>query len=240
MSRGELHGERFGERPHRLLHRSADDRDVDVKPLRAARLDERFHLQRCECVADDTRRLAYLIEGRALPGVEIEVDIVGTIDIVTPCVPLIEVDAPQVDQPEQRGHVVDDREIDDVAGLVLDGARANPGGTRHRRPLHEEEFARGTVRITLHHHRAVPDVRKQDSRNVRVILDQRAFRNAPLRPEGLLQVREAHLAPRDHQLRVVYVGRNLYSRRFRHWISTRRFQPRRARRTRRTIGSLSS
>ncbi len=185
-----------------------------MKPLRAAGLDERFHLQRRECVTDDNRRLAYLIEGCARPRVKIEVDIVGTIDIVTPCVPLIEIDAPQVDQPEQRGHVVDDREIDDVAGLVFDGARANPGWPRHRRAFHEEEFASGTVRIALHHHCAVADVRKENGRNVGVVLDQRALRNAPLRPEGFPQVRQTHLAPGDHQLRVVDVGGNLYARRF--------------------------
>ena len=61
----QLHGQRLRERPHGFLHRPADDRHVDVQALRAARLDERLHLQLLERIADDQRGFAHLIERRA-------------------------------------------------------------------------------------------------------------------------------------------------------------------------------
>ena len=62
------------------------------------------------------------------------------------------------------------------------------------RPLHEEELAGGAVRVALHDHRAVADVRQQQRRDVGVVLDQVALRDAELRPEQLVEVREMHLS----------------------------------------------
>ena len=63
---------------------------------------------------DDERRLEDLSERRALAGIEIEVHVVGPVHVVTARVPLIQVDATQVDDPQQRRQVVDDRKVDDV------------------------------------------------------------------------------------------------------------------------------
>ena len=54
--------------------------------------------------------------------------IVRTIDVVALRVPLVQVDASEVDHPQQRRRIVDDGKVDDVARVVLDGARANPVG----------------------------------------------------------------------------------------------------------------
>ena len=138
--------------------------------------------------------------------------VVGTIDVVALRVPLVQVDAPEIHHPQQRRHVVDDRKVDDVAVAVIDGAGADPFGTRRRRALHEEERPRGAVRIALHHHRAVADVRKQHGRNIGVVLDQAAFRDAALRPERLAQVRQANVLARDGERRVIDVGRAIVRR----------------------------
>ena len=82
-----------------------------------------------ERVAHDQRALAHLIERRALAGIEIEVHVVRSIHVVAPRVPLVEIDAAEIDDPHQRRHVVDDRKVDDVARVVVD-----PAGTDPRRP----------------------------------------------------------------------------------------------------------
>ena len=97
-------------------------------------------------------------------------EVVGTIHVVAAGVPRVEVDAAQVDHPQQACQVLDDREIDDVPRGVLDGACANPRGARGGRALHEEKFTRRAARVPLHHHRSILEVRQQVRRDVSVIL----------------------------------------------------------------------
>ena len=70
---------------------------------------------------------------------------------------------------------------------------SNPGRPRRRRALHEEELAGGAVRIALHHHRAVAEVRQQHVGHVGVVLEQIALGEAELRPEDLAEVGEPDL-----------------------------------------------
>ena len=46
----------------------------------------------------------------AVAGIEIEVEVVGPIDVVAGRVPLIEVDAAEIDHPHQRRTILDHRE----------------------------------------------------------------------------------------------------------------------------------
>src|SRR5690242_3414582 len=73
---------------------------------------------------------------------------------------------------------------------MLDLTNLNPLRPRRRRAFHEEEFTRRAVRITLHHHRAIEDVRQQHWRDVDVVLNQVSLRNAELRPEEFAEIRE--------------------------------------------------
>ena len=67
------------------------------------------------------------------------------------------------------------------------------------RALHVEELPGGPVGIPLHHLRAVAHVRDQERRDVGVVLEQVALRDAELGPERLAQVREGDvLAVRMH------------------------------------------
>ena len=127
--------------------------------------------------------------------------VVGPIDVVAARVPLVQVDAPEVDDPQQRRHVLDHREVDDVARAVIDRADLDPVGPRRRRALHEEELAGGAVRVALHDHRAIADVRQQHVGDVGVVLEQIALGEPELRPEQLAQVREADLLAVDGQRR---------------------------------------
>jgi len=119
--------------------------------------------------------------------------------IVTPRVPRVQVDASQIDEPQQRCEILDDRKCDDVARAVRDRARLDPWRTRLRGPLHEKALARSTVGIALHHHRAVGEMRQQHGRHGRVVLQQVTFGDAALGPEGLAQVGQSNVAATDVQ-----------------------------------------
>jgi hypothetical protein len=73
---------------------------------------------------------------------------------------------------------------------VLDGACADPRGPRIRRALHEEEIAASSVRITLHHHGAVLEVRQQIGRKITVVLQQVALGYSEVGPKDLSQICE--------------------------------------------------
>ncbi len=89
--------------------------------------------------------------------------VVGPIRIVTACVPRVQIDRAQIDQPQERGQIVDDRELDDIAGSMRDGADLDPIRPMLGRSFHEEELAIDAVRVSLHHHRPLLKVRQQRS-----------------------------------------------------------------------------
>ena len=82
-----------------------------------------------------------------------------------------------------------------LPGAVVDRAGPDPGRPRRRRALHEEELAGGAVRIALHHHRAIAEVRQQHGGDVGVVLEQVALGEPELRPEELAEVGEPDLLP---------------------------------------------
>jgi hypothetical protein len=125
------------------------------------------------------------------------VKVIRPIDVVATRVPLVQIDAAQVDDPEQGGEVVHDGEVDDVAGGVLDRAGLDPLRPGSRRPLHEEEVAGGALRVALHHHRAAGEVGKQHGRNLEVVAEEIALGKPKLWPEGLLQIGQPHHAAAD-------------------------------------------
>ena len=134
--------------------------------------------------------------------------VVGPVDVIAPRVPLVQVDAAEIDHPQQRGEVLDHGEVDDVAGCVLDGARIDPGRTRRGRALHEEELAAGPVGIALHHHRPIAQVRQERGSDVGVVLEEIALGQAELGPEDLAQVGELHLPPVDGEEDLLDVARD--------------------------------
>src|SRR5439155_27384879 len=77
------------------------------------------------------------------------------------------------------------------------------------RALHEEELAARAVRVTLHHHGTIADVREEQGRDVRVVLEEVAFGEPELRPEQLAQVREPDLAVAELEDGVIAVAWNV-------------------------------
>jgi hypothetical protein len=58
------------------------------------------------------------------------------------------------------------------------------------------------MRVPLHDHRPVPDVRQQDRGDVGVVLNQVALGDAELGPERLVEIGERNVTPLHLQLRV--------------------------------------
>jgi len=73
---------------------------------------------------------------------------------------------------------------------------------------HEEELTRRAVGVALHDHRAVFEMRKERGSNVRVVLEEVPFGQAELRPEQLLQVRQANGTAGEEELDVFGVRWN--------------------------------
>ncbi len=198
MSRGcaaaHSRGDRLGELPDLVLRRPAYDRHVHVQTARAGGLHVARHADRGECFVENEGGLAHGLEGHVGTRVEVEVQVVGSIGIVGTRVPLVQIDAPEVDDPQQRRQVLDHRELDHLARAVRDPAGGEPWRPRCRRLLHEEERAFGAVRIALHDHGAIADVRQQHRRDAQVVADEVALGEAERGPERLGQVGEGGLA----------------------------------------------
>ena len=78
-------------------------------------------------------RFEHLIERGVRNGVKVEVQIIRPVHVVTLRVPLIQIDASQVNDPEQAGEIIDNREVDDVSRSVLNRADVHPIGLARRR-----------------------------------------------------------------------------------------------------------
>src|SRR5260221_7739377 len=120
--------------------------------------------------------------------------IVRSIDVVTARVPLIQIDATEIDYPQQRRQILNDRKVNDVSRAMRDRTYFNPGRPRLRRALHKKEFARGPVGITLHHHRAILKMWQQDARDIRVILQQISLGYFQLGQEDVIQIGQLDLS----------------------------------------------
>src|SRR5439155_9400461 len=82
VARGEVDREALRQLPHLVLRRAADDRDVDVQAARAGGLHVRREAEGAETLVDEERALTDVRERRAGAGIEIEMHVVGTIDVV--------------------------------------------------------------------------------------------------------------------------------------------------------------
>jgi hypothetical protein len=182
-----------------------------VDALGAAGFHQRRNVEPLKGLADQQRDLTNPIEIRARHRIQIEMHVVRPVHVVAAGVPLVQVDAAQVHEPQQRSEVLDHREVDDVSAFVLDGTDIDPVGPRRRRPFHKKEFAGRAVRIALHDHGAVLDVRQYKRHDVRVVLQHVALRDAQLRPEWFLEIGQPHRSTADRQFEIFGVDRNRHA-----------------------------
>src|ERR1700678_2929079 len=200
--------QRFRECPDLFLQRAALDRDVDVNSARARGFCIAGDFQGIERITNNERGFEDPFELRAFDGIEIELQKIGTVDVVAARVPGIQVDAPEIHYPHQRRHVLNDWKLDYVSGSVFNGADGNRRGAGGRRALHEEKSAIDAVGIALHDHGAVDQMRHQVRGDVEIVLEQVAFGKAKLRPEYFVEIGQLRAAAFDFDFRVVHARRN--------------------------------
>jgi hypothetical protein len=85
-------------------------------------------------------------------------------------------------------------------------------------PFLKKEIPFRAVRIALHYHRAILQVRQQDRRNIGIILQQIPLGDSALRPgelvepEEFVEMGELDFMSRDLNQCLVMAGRNYYAR----------------------------
>ena len=187
-------GDHRGEGARRIEALPAGDRNEHVDPARAARLRKALEPREVEELLDEQRHLDHLREADVVGRVEVEHDPVGPVGLVDARRPGVHVDAAHVDHPEEREVVVDERVVDDPLLAVAGRGRERraPDPVRHvrRRVLLEEELALPAVGVALHRERPVVQVWHEDGSDVAVVREQVALRDALVRPEGLVEVRQ--------------------------------------------------
>src|SRR6202040_1306490 len=122
MASRKFDGKRLGKRPDFLLRGATNNWNVDVNPSRAGRLGVTRNVNFSQRFSDDESRFTYESEGSAGCGIEIEMQIVGPIDIIAARVPRIQVDASKVHDPQQGRKVLYHGKIDHVSRVMFNRA----------------------------------------------------------------------------------------------------------------------
>ena len=154
------------------------DAHVDVDAPRAGGLREAAQAVLVEHLAHAQRHLADLVERNARPGVEVDPQLVGVVEVRAAHRPRVPVDHAEVDPPQQVGGVV---------GHEL--ARVAPAGERHggglqplgravRDSLLEERLAADAVHPALQHGRAIAQAAHDRLLALEVVVDEVELRQA--------------------------------------------------------------
>ena len=170
------------------------ERHVELHSLRAARLREALELQLLEDVTQPERHLRALDDGGRRARVEVERERGRALNVLRERQRRVELEVREVGEPDERGQVVREREVD----------RPPAGGHRHGlypvgpvggRLLLVEVLLVDPVRVALEGERVVPEVRQQHRRDARVVVDHLALGEADLGIEHLVEVRKSEGLP---------------------------------------------
>jgi len=175
------------------------DRRQDVETGRARGLRVARQPELVEYLTDDERDCQHVVPLVVRRRVQVDQHVVGPLDVVDPRVPRVELDAAEVDDPRERGRVVDDGEDGRVAAREADELLANVVGVRGNALL-VEEVALDAVRVALHVERPPADVVERARRHVDVVLDEVVLRQTALGEERFLRVRDLDLVAADSHL----------------------------------------
>ena len=187
--------ERLGEAPHLRKPELRLDRREDVQPCRAGGLRERGEPELVHHLLDHHRDLAHIGPGVALARVEVDQEVVGPVDVVDARMPGVELDAPEVGDPGERGRLVADGEVGAAPARKVDVHGLEPVRVRLGNTLLVEEKPVHALRVALHLHRPPLDVVQNGSGNGEVIGDQVALRQPRLGEVHLVRVGDVDLAP---------------------------------------------
>src|SRR5437667_12586614 len=106
-----------------------------------------------EDVAHNERHTAHIFEAHTRAGVEIHSQLIGMIEIVCADGMRIQIDASEVDDPEELCGVADDNLSRRAAGRKTQLHGLDPVGMTVWRPLLKKRLALGAVHVTLEDNR---------------------------------------------------------------------------------------
>jgi hypothetical protein len=147
-----------------------------------------------EHVAHDEGHAPHVVPAHARPGVEIDAQLVGMLEVVGAYGMRVQVDAAQVHDPHELRRVAHD----DLSRRPPRGKaqlhRLDPPGPLLGGTLLEERLALGAVHVALEHDRPRRDPWQRRFGDRHVVLRQVQLRVPGLRKEHLVRVRDHHLA----------------------------------------------
>ncbi len=173
-------------------------RDVNLHAFRSGGFCEALQ---SEMVEDDAHpecdlRALHDVCGRS--GIEVEDDHGRRFDIGGQCQRGMQFQRRQVCDPDERGQVVGQNEIDGaVIAVAPDGSRLHPLRAMHRRVFFKEILMVHTFGIPLHGQRMSREMRHQYRRNADVIVDHLTLGEAGGGIENLVQVGKIELTAFD-------------------------------------------
>src|SRR5947207_11704866 len=139
----------LGKGPNLLLLWAANDRHINVNAARTRRFGQAGDFQSVQPVADQQRDVAYTVEIGTFNRVQVKMQVIGSMDVIATRIPGVEVDAAQIDNPQERGEVAHDGKIDYPRVRMFDRACVDPVGAGDGRAFLKEKWAAGTIGVTL-------------------------------------------------------------------------------------------
>jgi hypothetical protein len=176
-----------------VVHALGVERDVHLDALRPRRLREALEAEPPERVTEDAGHLAALGEATARARVEVERHERRSLHVRDLRQRRVQLEVGQVREPDDRRQVVADAEVDELRAHRHSLA-PDPIGSMGRTLLLVEVPALDTVGIALERQRAIAQMRQQDRRDARVVLDDLALGEPRLGVHHLVQVREGELS----------------------------------------------
>ena len=180
LGRAPLHLARERQRraPHLVEAPAPLDAHVDVHAARARRLGPAAQAVLVEHVAHDQRHAPHVVPATPGPGIEIDAQLVGMLEVVGAHRVRVQVDAAEVHDPQELRRVAHDDLARGPARREAQLDRLDPLGTLLGRALLEERLALGAVHVALEHDRPPRDAAQRAVGDRRVVPRQVELRVA--------------------------------------------------------------
>ncbi len=147
----------------------------------------------------DQGHTSHVVPARAGAWIQINSQLVGVLKVLGAYRVRVQVDASQVDDPEELRRVAHDDLSRCPARRKAHLHRLDPVGVLRRCPLLEERIALRAIDVALEHDRPPGDPAQRPSGDRRIVPGQGELRVTGLRKEHLVRVGDHHLATRDFQ-----------------------------------------
>ena len=143
------------------------------------------------------RHAPHGVEGDAGLGIEVDAQLVGMVGVAAAHRPRVQVEAPEVDRPQDVGHVDRAQLLGAAPARERHRHRLEPRRAARRHPLLVEERPLGAVGVALEHGRALAHPPQGAGADGEVVADQVELGLAPGREEDLVRVGDLHAVPVD-------------------------------------------